>query len=383
MIKEEDLMDKIYFDNGLRRQCLNVQPLSMEQFDRSVASFESLLPEEKIKSVKRIVATGCGDSYLAAVEAKDAFAKYLPDIVYETPSCVETSRFTEFKEDEPDTIVIGISVSGGPSRVAEVLERGKKHGCITIALTDNLESRAAKTAQYTYHTNSPAGDNVSGLRTYYVSMISLYIMAAMMAEVRSGSKNLESLRDQVEKYCKDIFKDINEIDDICFETALAWKEKEIFEVTADGPMFWCGKFISAKIAELSGDACAVIDSENYFHVNSLMYPGDKIGEIDLIISYEDNVDRIAKTVDAQVSRSGRDVIVFSDKAPEELGIKEKVRYCHMAVPDKEWAFLAPLYSYIPASILASYRATTIGEPFFRGGEPRKYSTLGTNPIKVI
>ena len=44
-------------------------------------------------------------------------------------------------------------------------------------------------------------------------------------------------------------------------------------------MFFCGKFIAAKFAELSGDVCSVIDSENYFHVNSLMYPGEDIGEI--------------------------------------------------------------------------------------------------------
>lgn len=376
-------MDKIYFDNGLRRQCLNVQTLSMEQFDRSVESFQNLLSGGEFCNVKRIIATGCGDSYLAAAEAKDAFARYLPDVEYEAPSAMEAGRYLELAENEPQTVVVGISVSGGTARVAEVLERGKKHGCVTVALTDVPDSPVAGAAKLLYHTNTPQGDNISGLRTYYVSMISLYVMAAALAQARTGREFLGELREQVSLYCEDFFANIAQIDEICFETALSWKQKQFFEVTADGPLFYCGRFISAKFAELSGDACAVIDSENYFHVNSLMYPGEAIGEMDLIVSDEKNADRMAAAADAQVKREGREVIVFCDKKPEEIGITEKVRYCLIAVPCREFRFLLPLFAYIPASILASYRATTIGEPFFRGGGGRVHSTIGTNPIRVI
>lgn len=154
-------------------------------------------------------------------------------------------------------------------------------------------------------------------------------------------------------------------------------------MTADGPLFYCGKFVAAKIAELSGDACAVIDSENYFHVNSLMYPGEWIGEMAFVVSDEKNADRVAAAVNDQVQRDGREVIVFCDKNPEEIGITQKVTWCPIAVPDKEYRFLLPLFAYIPASILASYRSTTIGEPFFRGGESRIHSTIGTNPVRII
>lgn len=376
-------MDKIYFDNGLRRQCLNVQPLSMEQFDRSVESFQKLLSTGELCNVKRIIATGCGDSYLAAAEAKEAFARYLPDVEYEAPTAMEAGRYLELAEKEPETVVVGISVSGGTARVTEVLERGKKHGCITVALTDVPGSQVANAANLLYHTNTPEGDNISGLRTYYVSMISLYVMAAALAEVRTGGKFLEELREQVSLYCEAFFAMIDQIDAVCFETALSWKQKRLFEVTADGPLFYCGRFISAKFAELSGDACAVIDSENYFHVNSLMYPGEAIGEMDLIVSDWKNADRMVAAVNAQVKRDGREVIVFCDKEPEEIGITEKVTYCPIAVPQEGFCFLIPLFAYIPASILASYRATTIGEPFFRGGGGRVHSTIGTNPIRVI
>lgn len=376
-------MDKYDYNNTMRLQCLDVETLSMTQFDRSVASFAKLLPEQTMKRVKRIIATGCGDSLLAAAEAKEAFARYLPDVEYETPSAIEAGRYVEIAAREPHTIVLAISVSGSPARIAEILERGNQHGCTTIALTDRLESRAAKTAQLVFHTNTPQGDNRSGLRSYYASMISLFVMAAAMAECRTGEKYIDELRRQVETYKTAFFEQIALIDDICFDTAAEWREKKVFEVTADGPMFFCGKFIAAKMAELSGDACAVIDSENFFHVNSLMYPGAAIGEMTLIDSGAQNVTRIAETVDGQVKRCGRDVIVFCDKKLEEIGITQKVTHCPMAMPSREFSFLAPLFSCIPAAILAGYRATTIGEEFFRGGRALSGTTLVDNPIRIL
>lgn len=376
-------MKKNDFNNSLRMQCLDIEPLSMIQFDRSVASFQGLLPKDMIRNVKRIVATGCGDSFLAAAEAKEAFAKYLPDVEYEAPTSIEAGRYVKFCENETNTMVVGISVTGGPSRIAEVLSRGEKHGCVTLALTNNKESRVGKSAKYLYHTNTPAGDNFSGLRSYYASMISLYVMAAVMAEIRTGNQYLNDLKEQVEAFKNGFFAQIETMDEICFETAAAWKKKKYFEVTADGPMFYCGKFISAKFAELAGDVCAVIDSENYFHVNSLMYPGANIGEMDIVSSAEANVDRIANTINDQVKRGSRDVIVFCDKKPEEIGITEKVVYCPMPLPSREYQFLLPLLSYIPASILASYRAKIIGEPFFRGDASFADGTLGTNPIMIF
>ena len=375
-------MNKMYFNNGLRLQCLDVEELCMEQFRRSVASFHNLLPIEKIKSAKRIIASGAGDSFLAAAESKGAFARYLPDVHYEAPSGIEAGRYLEMEEEEPDTIMVGISVGGGTARVSEILQRGVKHGCCAIALTDNPNSLAAHSGNYLYHTNTPVGDNISGLRTYYVSMISLYVMAAAMGEIRTGKPFLKELEQQVEKYRNEFFRNISQMDDICFEKALAWREKKYFEVTADGQMFWCGRFLSAKMAELSGDVCSVIDSENYFHVNGILYPAEEIGEMNLVSGCDGNVDRIAETINSQV-RAGRDAIVFSDLEPVRMGITQQVTWCPMAVPEKEYSFLLPLFAYIPGSILASYRATLMGEPFFRGGSGMPYMTLGSNPIQVI
>lgn len=376
-------MKKSDLDNTFRLQCMDLRTLSMIQFDRSVQSAAQLLKEIDPEKINRIVASGCGDSFLAAAAAKDCFARYLPGIRYEACPGIEAGRYIRYSDNEDRTLVVAISNSGGPARIAEILARANYHGCISVALTDHPESRAAKTAQFIYHTNTPAGDNVSGLRTYYASMISMYVLAAALAEKRTNKPYLEEMRAHVAVYFETFYSKIQEIDDIAFETALAWKEKKVFEVTADGPLFNCGKFIAAKIAELSGDVCSVIDSENYCHVNGLMYPGEEIGEMVLINSMAKNLDRIADTVNIQVKTGKRDVLVFCDRSPSEIGITEPVRYCPLPMPERDWSFLAPLISYVPGGLFASYRAKEMNEPFFRGGTLFEKMTLGTNPIRVI
>ena len=71
-------------------------------------------------------------------------------------------------------------------------------------------------------------------------------------------------------------------------------------------MFWAGKFIQAKIIELSGDACTVTDSENYRHVNGFMGPGEAFGELVLLNSHDSNVDNMAAAVHDMVKK-GREV----------------------------------------------------------------------------
>ena len=94
--------------------------------------------------------------------------------------------------------------------------------------------------------------------------------------------------------------------------------------------------------ELSGDACAVIDSENFKHVNVMMEPGEEIGELVLINTNDSNLSQIVDTVKVMTGRGKREVLLFCDKRPEEIGIDGGVKYCPMPVPDR-----TSLHLFIP------------------------------------
>ena len=359
---------KVYYQNSFRTQCLDVDTLTMEQFDRSVESVKTFINDPVFLKTKKIIAEGCGDSNLVGPAVKGAFNYYLPDIDFDPMEALELSRYYDYSDQGEETVIIAASVSGKIHRTNECLSRGNKHGFTTIAMTDGKESECAKRGKFLYHTNTPKGDNNAGLRTYFANCLSLIIFAAALAEVRQGKEYIPELRKQMQKYHDAFYSEIEEIDDKMFAIALGWKDhnRELFEMIADGPLLSSARFVAAKFAEVPGDICSVIDSENYMHVNSLEYPAEDYGQMALIDSNDPNVSRIVDTIN-NITKQEREMLVFSDKNPEQLGITGNVEYCHMAVAGKEFGFLTPLYAFIPASILAGYRMTTMGEPMFRGG----------------
>lgn len=383
-LKDEAYYRKFYFQDSFHAQCMDVDPLTMDQFDRSAESIKKIIDHPVFRTCRHIVGVGCGDSNIAVFSVKDAFEHYLPDVEYEGVEAIEMSRHYVYPDDGSDTAALFVSYSGSVIRTMEAMKQCQRHGITTIGMTANANSPTAAECDIFYHTNNPAGDNNAGLRTYYSNVISCVILAAAMAEVRTGKSYLPELREQVQKYHDAFFTRMERIDEICFQAAIHFMDKKIIEVTADGHNFWAGKFIQAKIVELSGDACSVVDSENYMHVNSHMCPGSDIVELVIINSNDANVRNIVNSTNAMVKRGGREVLLFSDKEPEEIGITEPVLFCQVAVPEKQWNFLAPIYSYLPGSIFAGFRHTTLGEPMFRGGMDISYfPATYCSPMDVV
>lgn len=376
-----------YYNNPLRRQVLSLQQLAPIQLESSIQAVEALFPEALIGRISRIIVTGCGDSYLAAMECRGAFKKYLGGCRFEAVRAIEAARYIPLDESEPDTMIVAVSAGGATARVAEILERGRKHGCVTVALTGNGNSRAAGIAEYAYLTRIAFFPNDDpGLRSYFASLLSLIVMAAVMGGVRSKTSCLPKLKEELLSFHKTFFSEIGRIDRDCLMIAQKWEEKKGFEIVADGPLFCCGEFVAAKYAEVSGDKCTVIDSENYCHVNGLIRPGEDIGTIVLAVSDEANMERAAGTMARQVQDDGRSVLLICDKTPEEAGVAVTVDHCRIAVPDPEYRFLLPLYAYIPGTLMAGYRSELIDEPYFRGEEmffSAEHMTINDNPIKVI
>lgn len=378
------------YDNPLRRQCFDLVRLAPAQFDLAREALLRLEPEKRLAGIRRVVVTGCGDSYLAAAQAREVFKHYLKGTGcrMEAVRAIEAARYLPLEEDAAGTLLIAISASGGPARIAEILQRGKQHGCLTMALTNNGASRAGTTADLAYVTNTPEfPDRMPGLRSYLASMMGLFVLAAVLGEVKSGKTGLcDGLRAALEAYNGRFADALEQMDDSAYAAAVAMKDSKGFEVCADGPLFCCGEFISAKYAEVSGDKCTVVDSENFWHVNSIMMPQNAYGTIDYVVSDEGNCARMAETISGQVEKLGRKVLVVADKPAAELGVTAPVMECILPVPDRQFRFLLPLYAFVPGSLVAGYHAALIEEPYFRGGGKffgPSINTLGTNGIRVL
>lgn len=378
-----------YNENKLQVLCANIVNIAEPQFDFAYKTFANLIPAVKLSKVKRIVVTGCGDSYVAAAEAKSAFDKYLlgTDCVMTSARIIEASRFLHFEEQEPDTLLVAVSASGSPARISEVLKRGKKHGCMTVALTNKAESNAAKNADYVYLTSTTPDS--PGLGSFYASMLSLFVMAAVIGDLKKGKTGeAENLKQKLLQYNAAFFEDFAAIDATCRKTAEVWQDSMGFEVVADGPLLSCGEFVSAKYAEAAGEKCTFIDSENYLHVNSLLCPSHAYGTLVMAVSDEANITRISDTANSIVGKQKRQVLLVCDKEAAEVGIHEPLTVCKVKVPEKDYRFLFLLYAFIPGAILAGYHAQIKQEPYFRRSENTFLSnpasfTIVTSEITVI
>lgn len=373
-----------YTENKLRNLCRSLDDQAITQFDFALAHFRGLLPDEKLRRIDRIILSGCGDSYLACVEALQAFSFYLGDgCQVMAPGIIEATRYLPLEEQEPNTLIVAVSAGGGSARVVELLERGKKHGCMTVALTHNAESRVAKAADYIYLTK--IAPDAPGLGSYYASMLSLLILAAVLSEVRSGdTKACTELLEALLEYHVLFMRRFDRIDEDCQAAAEEMKSAKGFEVIADGPQFACAEFVSAKFAEASGDKCTVIDSENFFHVNNMIAPELAYGTMLLAWSDEANIGRIADAAMFAYSK-GRYVFLICDKEPSEVGISAPVGFCRIPLPREDYRFLGLLYAYIPGTLLASYRAVQQGSAYFGTAEKVDPSvfTIATSEIIVI
>ena len=86
---------------------------------------EALMPEETVKGLKRVIITGCGDSFSAAGSMKPAFCEHSGLKMVSAPDPMEFCRFYEkgelLKGNKPEEVlVIAVSASGGSDRIVEI-----------------------------------------------------------------------------------------------------------------------------------------------------------------------------------------------------------------------------------------------------------------------
>ena len=170
-------MNKKDFYNtiGLQIEDLNtlVDIQTEKCFDQNKLS--SLLSEDLYKNLKRVIITGCGDSYSAAGAMLSAFKLHSGIKASAVPDPMEFCRFYTKEEvccgfTEDQVLVIAVSASGGSERIVEIMEKANKLGVNSMLITNNPESAGAKAAKTVFHVETPAGCNSPGLRSYFASM---------------------------------------------------------------------------------------------------------------------------------------------------------------------------------------------------------------------
>lgn len=385
-------MDKAMHDNQLRRQCLDIPVMCEAQLEGIKKGLEAV-PDELLKKIRKVIFTGCGDSYFAGIAAVPAFKKYAGAFAssFEAVRCVDAARYIEYEKGQEDTtLLVGISASGSPVRVMEALRRANQKGCHTLAVTNIADSRAAKEAEYSLLVNTPPFPEPGpGLRNYFASISALFLLAARMGVVKgycSVDRETELCK-AISDYVNAYKKDFDCMDKQMFEVAMQWKDDIGNEMVGDGPMYATAAFIGAKFVEAAGKMTNVTDSENWCHVNYFRHAPEASGLV-LVANDEDrNHSRVIETL-RQASMIGRNCLLITDTDGESYGVPEGVSVCKVPKAPEGYEFLSPLLNYIPGTLLAAYVASLREEPYFRGENSLQKqsevgSTIGNSKVAIF
>lgn len=178
--------------NYIREHTYKLPSLLTGHFERLHKSVVQFMPDETLKRVEHIIVTGCGYSYIAALYAKCLFEE-ICHIPVEVPFSIDCSRAMNpslFPKDK--TMFIGISKSGIVARVAECLERMRRHGIMTVAVTSDRSSRCAAHGEYLVGIDIPEIKESLPLCNFAVTLLFFsYLPRELRMLSRLGRKRIQ------------------------------------------------------------------------------------------------------------------------------------------------------------------------------------------------
>lgn len=378
------------FDNPLRQQCWSLPSLCTDQISGIRQGLEEGVPNKILKKIQRVVVTGCGDSYMAAMAAIPAFQKFAErfgnDFSY--IKAIEAARFLSFDRIKGEqTLIVGVSCSGGAARVREVLKRANHYGCISLALTSDSGSPVAQEAEYRLITHTPEFPNANpGLRNYYASLTGLYMLAAKLGEESKcySEGAIDKMTQAIEKNTAAWDPELKRIDSQMLNIAKKWKDFVSYDYIGDHIQLSSALFMAAKMVEVTGKRVSTDDAENWCHVGFFQKEPENIGTVIVADRKANDKSRINETLH-QAKGIRRPILLIANGDKRHFHFGEQVELCQVPDAPEGFEFLLAMMNFIPGAILAGYISAMIGEPYFRDGiwaEPGNNS-IRSSHIQII
>ena len=358
------------FDNPIRRQVFDLPGLTQVQLESCFGhGLKELMTMAEIFDARKIILTGCGDSYAAAVAMAPVVERYCDCFGVQAMRAIDFTRFLPKDQigiGEPNSpLVIAISAGGGTARICEVLEKANAVGAFSILMTNNPESRAAKLAKRVYCMGTPDfPDKGPGLRSYFASLIGLIAFANRLGHVRGTLPPTApgDFQAAIRSHMEAFTQALESVDEQMFQLAQQWQSFTRFEFIGDGEEFGSAFFGAAKFLEANGCTVSVDDSEDWCHINYFLKDPASIGTVIMADKNSPAYGREKETA-ASAAAIGRPVLVVTNGPREDFPGAQVVCCVSEAPAGYEW--LLPLTDFIPASLLAGYIAQLQQEPFFR------------------
>lgn len=346
------------YNSPMRNQILSISELIKEQYEDLEPKVRKLFPTPEIFNFQKIILTGAGDSYAAALVGK-YYLEHFAGLQTEVVSAMDLARNYEkntlyFSPQNP--LVIAISNSGKVTRIGEALERTKKWGAYNVAITSNSDSYVGKACERHLITKIPSMQASPGVRSYLVSMMSLVLLAIRLGEVR-GKMTMDQAN-ELRQNIRDLTYDMANITSTIDTLTPEWADFTGYDFIGDGADYGNVLYSNAKILEAAGKYAMYVNTEEWLHLNFFLRKNETTGTVLFVNKRNGGYSRETEVLD-YIGQLGRPALVITDT---ELDLKnDKIKVIQF-----EDNPFNPLIQWIPAALLASNIAEKIGEEDGRG-----------------
>ena len=330
----------------------NVLSGKLHAMDEDIVLKEVTLDKEKLKNLSRIQIVACGTSLHAAM-----VGKYLIEDFCGIPVDVEPSSEYIYRKTITDknTLVIGVSQSGETADTITAVRQAKNKGSHILIVTNRPDSTMAREADSLVPVNAGIEVSVAATKSYMAQLISFYLLAIYMAEVKNSmpKEELVNLKHELIVLPQKIEKVLAHTDDVQ-KCARAFSSAKDFIFIARGINFPTALEGALKLKEISYINATGYTAGELKHGPIAML--DESMPVLSILMSGKVFDKIMSNSEEAKARNAR-MIALTDCTDSKM---EELFDCIIRVPEIS-EILSPALAIVPLQLLAYYIAEFLGK----------------------
>lgn len=294
------------------------------------------------RNVRAVLIAARGTSDNAAT-----YAKYIWGAFNGLPVMLAAPSLYTLYQKPPrlyDTLVVGISQSGMSPDVVAVVEDGRAQGMLTLAITNDPQSRLARAAEYVLPCQAGEERSVAATKSYTAELMVIALLSVALAEDNRRLEEIRSVPEAVEKTLT--------LREFIAQRAERYRFMENCAVVGRGFNYATAFEVALKVKELTYVSAQPYSSADFMHgpvaIVGRDYPVIAIAPSGQV--YED----VAALV-AELRRREAELVIVSDR--EDLARQAQFPVIlPMMLP--EW--LSPITAVIPGQLFAYHLALAKG-----------------------
>ena len=327
----------------------NVLSGKLRAIDEPIHLKEVTLDRDKLKDLNRIQIVACGTSLHAAMVGKYIIEDFCGISVDVEPSSEYIYRKTI---TDPNTLVIGVSQSGETADTITAVRQAKARGSHILIVTNRPDSTMAREADSLVPVYAGIEVSVAATKSYMAQLISFYLLAIYMAEVK-GVKNLEELKRELIVLPQKIEKLLAHKEEIQ-KCARAFSSSKDFIFIARGINYPTALEGALKLKEISYSNATGYTAGELKHGPIAML--DETMPVLSILMKGKVYDKILSNSEEARARNAR-MIALTDS--DDIKLNELFEYI-IRIPEIS-EILSPALAVVPLQLLAYYIAEFLGK----------------------